>query len=148
MWFLMREVYGLKNLETMLKTSRRSREVLSIVERFLSKIPRGFAGNARGIAPELEQYRSPLVQFQQNTPRQSLGVFCSKTSRQCSRLCSSVNDFLILFYNCFRVIHVSFQKTSRLRLKVLSIVLRFLSPYTSRIKNHIVRFHIKKMYSK
>ena len=93
MWFLMREVYGLKNLKTMLKTSRHSREVLSIVERFLSKIPRGFAEgyfveiergenntarvqgqfleamlkNLEAFAPERERYRSPRVQFQPYT---------------------------------------------------------------------------------
>ena len=34
-------------------------------------------------------------------------------------------------------------KTSRLRLEVFEIVSRVLSPYTSRFKNYIVRFHIK-----
>ena len=43
MWFFIREVYGLKNLETMPKTLRPPERFLSIVERFLSKIPRGFA---------------------------------------------------------------------------------------------------------
>ena len=33
-------------------------------------------------------------------------------------------------------------KTSRLRLEVLSIVSRFLSPYTSRIKNHIMQIFL------
>ena len=36
-------------------------------------------------------------------------------------------------------------KTSRLRLEVFEIVSRVLSPYTSRFKNYIVRFHIKNL---
>ena len=73
MSFLKREVYGLKTLETISKTSRRSREVFEIVERVLSKIPRGNLKNLeaqpRGFCDLAEEYFVEIERGENDTAR-------------------------------------------------------------------------------